>query len=66
MFTVCGDVLLAYLPCQGERKHLALQKLAVPGLGGIPGEAPPSQRRRVGNEGRFREGHDQEGAVGGM
>ena len=57
---VCG------LPClvwpQWERKHLALQRLEVPGFGGYPGGGPPTQRKRGGGMGgRIVQGGDLEG-----
>lgn len=46
-----GYVLLAGLP-QWKRKHLALQRLEVPGWGEIPRGASPTPRRRGGELGK--------------
>ena len=64
-----GYVILGGLPCQWERKHLALQRLEVPGWGKSRGSNP--SRVEEGDGGRIAgrrggEEGDREQVVSGM
>jgi hypothetical protein len=45
-----GDVLLAGLPCQCERKYITLQKLEVSSWGKYLGRATSQRKREVRND----------------